>query len=73
MDSRFDLFTRHLSEQASRRRIVGGLGTLTIGAMTGLGLSLPAEAKSCRERCKNHCNANKSKRKCRKHCQRKCS
>ncbi|MFN8591061.1 MAG: hypothetical protein U0031_06310 [Thermomicrobiales bacterium] len=73
MESRFDLFTRYLSQHASRRDIARGVGVLAIGALTGLGLSLPAEAKSCRERCKNHCNANKSKRKCRKHCQRKCS
>lgn len=72
MESRFDLLTRHLADHASRRDIARGVGALTLGALTGLGLALPADAKSCRKRCKNHCNANKSKRKCRNKCQRKC-
>jgi hypothetical protein len=76
MGDRFDALARQLAEQAPRRRVLQGLGALSLGSLGVLGVDRTAEAKSCKKRCKDHCkdrHKNRgSNRQCRKRCQNKC-
>lgn len=76
MDDQFDRLARHVAQEAPRRRVLRGLGALTLGSLGVLGLGQAADAKSCRKRCKNNCKRRHknrgSNKQCRKRCQNKC-
>lgn len=73
MDTRFDAFAKQIGEQATRRRVVRGLGALALGSLGVAGLSRTASAKDCKKKCKDHCGDGQSNRECRHHCQNRCN
>lgn len=73
MDTRFDTFAKQIGEQATRRRVVRGLGALALGALGAAGLTRSASAQDCKQKCKDHCGDGQSNRECRHHCQNRCN
>jgi hypothetical protein len=61
MTDRFDTFVKQLAEPAPRRRVLLGLGGLTLGSVGFLTTREPAAARSCGKRCRRKCKGRKPK------------
>lgn len=74
MDDRFDNVAKQISERASRRNVLLGLGALGLGALGAHATVQEADARSRCKRCKDRCRNRNRKRssKNRKNCGNKC-
>ena len=77
--ARFDSLTKNLAGSTTRRRVLGGIGALTLGSAVALGRSQMAAAqvsdedkrRKCIERCVDRGGNNNLKDR-RQRCRRKC-
>ena len=74
MNEQFDDLAKQVSERASRRNILLGLGALGLGALGAHATVQEADAKSRCKRCKDKCRNRNEKRssKKQKNCGNKC-
>ena len=70
MTDRFDAFVNPLAAPAPRRRVLLGLGGVTLGSVGYLATREPAAAKNCHERCRRKCEDRKPK--CQDRCVDRC-